>query len=139
MRLPFFGERIRYKGRSREGGIAGGGVQWSHGIYVGIHRRTNQYLLFDTDHGIMQARTVMRFPDELKFDVAMAQAVNISPHSNHDSSAHDAAFRDPVIPTQPIPPNERTQTVRDMYVRQADLEQFGYTPGCPRCEHAIKR
>ena len=65
--------------------MAGEGVQWSDGVYVGIHRRTNQYLIFDAQHGIKEARAVMRFPDELKFDVPMAQAVNIAPPNHHDS------------------------------------------------------
>ena len=46
-RLQFFGERLRYKGRSREGGVASEGIRWCDGIYVGIHRRTNQYPVFD--------------------------------------------------------------------------------------------
>ena len=45
LRLPFFGERVRFKGRSREGGVAGENIRWSEGIYVGVHRRTNQYLV----------------------------------------------------------------------------------------------
>ena len=43
LRLPFFGERVRYKGRPREGGVAGESICWRDGIFVGIHRRTNQY------------------------------------------------------------------------------------------------
>ena len=78
-RLPFFGERVRYKGRSREGGVAGKGIRWSDGIFVGIHRRTNQYLMFDPIHGIREARSVISFPGELKFDVDMAQAVDVAP------------------------------------------------------------
>ena len=45
----------------------------------------------------------MRFPDELKCDVDMAQAVNITPQHIHDSSAHDDAFREPIFPQAPIP------------------------------------
>ena len=71
--------------------------------YLGIHRRTNQYLVFDAVHGLRQARTVMRFPDEPKFDVDMVQAVNITRQHIHDSSAHDEAFREPIFPEVPIP------------------------------------
>ena len=39
LRLPFFGERVRHKGRSREGGVAGDGVRWSDGIFIGVDRR----------------------------------------------------------------------------------------------------
>ena len=77
--MPFFGERVRYKGRSQVGGVAGEGSRWSDGIFVGILRRTNQYVMFDSTLGITEARTIMRFPDELRFDPELAQAVNISP------------------------------------------------------------
>ena len=50
LRLPSFGERLRFKGRSREGGVAGEGICWSDGIFVGIHRRMNQYLMLDAVH-----------------------------------------------------------------------------------------
>ena len=98
LRLPFFGERVRYKCRSREDGVAGEGVRWSDGIFVGVHRRTNQYLVFDAQHGVREARTIMRLPEELKFDGAMAQAVSVTPKDVHDSTPHDTAFRDPVFP-----------------------------------------
>ena len=136
MRLPFFAEKIRYKCRSREGGVGGDGVRWRDGIFVGVHRRTNQYLIFDAQLGIKEARTVMRFPDELKFSAEEAQAVNITPQHVHDPGAHDAAFREPIRPSVPLPvPDDRR--FKDLYVRQADLEAFGYTPDCPRCKHII--
>ena len=69
LRLPFFAERVRYKCRSRERGISGEDIRWSNGVFLGVHRRTNQYVVFDDRHGIKEARTVMRYPDELKFSV----------------------------------------------------------------------
>ena len=98
MRLPFFGENVRYKCRSQEGGVAGEGSRWSDGIFVGIHRRTNQYVMFDPMRGIREARTIMRYPDELKFDPELAQTVNILPQHVHESAPHDQAFREQVIP-----------------------------------------
>ena len=77
----------------------------------------------------------MRFPDELKFDADMAQAVNLSPQNIRDSSE---PFQDPIVRQEPIPVTERTQTIREMYVRNRDLDQFGFTPGCPRCEHTLQ-
>ena len=37
LRLPFFGERVRYKGRSHQEGVSGEGARWSEAIFVGIH------------------------------------------------------------------------------------------------------
>ena len=55
LRLPFFAEHVRYKARAREGGIKGEGVRWGDGIYIGIHRRTNQYLVYDDERGVREA------------------------------------------------------------------------------------
>ena len=97
LRLPFFGERLRYNGRSKEGGVAGEGTRWSEGVFVGVHRRTNQYLMFGAECGIWEARAVMRFPDELKFDADIAQAVNIAPQHVHDPKVHKGSWEQ-VIP-----------------------------------------
>ena len=119
LRLPFFGERVRYKGRSQEGGVAGEGARWSDGILLGIHRRTNQYMMFDATHGMKEARTIMRFPDELKFDPELAQAVNISSQHVHASAPHDQAFRGQVIPQSSIPHEEDVARKFQTFVHSA--------------------
>ena len=53
--------------------------------------------MFDAERGIWEARTVMRFPDELKFDADIAQAANIALQHVHDPKIHEG-FRDQVIP-----------------------------------------
>ncbi len=81
----------------------------------------------------------MRFPDELKFDVDMVQAVKICPQHIHESEAHDAAFREPIFPQAPIPGvGENAVSFKRLYVKQADLDAFGYTPDCIRCKHALQ-
>ena len=38
----------------------------------------------------------------------------------------------------PVPSEEdKLKRLKRLYVRQADVEAFGYTPGCPRCEHSL--
>ena len=67
----------------------------------------------------------MRFPDELKFDVDMAQTVNMTPQHIHDSSAHDEAFRKPIFPQATIPGvGQNARAFRRLYVKQADLDAF---------------
>ena len=46
-------------------------------------------MMFDSEPGIREARTVMRFPDELKFDADIVQAVNIAPQHVHDLKIRD--------------------------------------------------
>ena len=81
----------------------------------------------------------MRFPDELKFDVDMAQAVNVALQHLHESSVHDEAFGEPIFPQARIPGvGENAAAFKRLYVKQADLDAFGYTPDCMRCRHAMK-
>ena len=118
LRLPFFGERVRYKGRSQEGGVAGEGARWSDGIFVGIHRRTNQEINFETKHRIKEARTILRFPDELKFDPELAPSANSSPQHVHESAPHDQAFREQVFPQASIPhEGDVARKFKRLYIR----------------------
>ena len=95
--------------------------------------------MYDAVRGIRQAQTVMRFPDELKFDADMAQAVRTSLQHIHEYEAHDTAFREPIFPQAPIPGvGENARSLKRLYVKQADLDAFGYTPDCVRCNHALK-
>ena len=72
----------------------------------------------------------------MKFDVDMAQAVKICPQHVHES---EAVFQDPVVPQEPIPGvGENTVSFKRLYVKQADLDAFGYTPDCIRCKHALR-
>ena len=62
-RMIPFGETCRYKGRANEGGIAGSGTRFSDGVWLGIDRKTGQYIVYDPQFGgIRNARTLMRLP-----------------------------------------------------------------------------
>ena len=44
--LTPFGQICRYKARSKEGGIGTTMIRWSAGVYLGIERRTGQYIAY---------------------------------------------------------------------------------------------
>ena len=48
--LPF-GEMCRYKCRSQEKGIGAVAWRWSTGVWLGIERRTGQYMMYDRSMG----------------------------------------------------------------------------------------
>ena len=63
-RLIPFGEMCRYKARSHEQGIAQSTWKWSTGVWMGIERRTGQYIVYDKAHGgIRTARMILRMPE----------------------------------------------------------------------------
>ena len=67
-RLLTFGEQCRYKVRSHEPLAAtGDGKRFHLGTYVGVDRRTGQYMIHDGDR-IMYARTIIRVPEANKWN-----------------------------------------------------------------------
>ena len=81
----------------------------------------------------------MRFPNEHKFDVDMAQAVNRTPQHIHDTSAHDDVFKEQYFRKLPFQAWGECEVIQEaLSVKQADPEAFGYTPDCVRCKHAMK-
>ena len=66
-RLMRFGETCRYKNRAHEPFTAtGDGRGFPTGTFIGISRRTGQYMLHG-DEGIKFARTAVRLPDANNF------------------------------------------------------------------------
>ena len=53
VRLPPFGEFCRYKCRSQEKGIGAGAWRWSTGVWLGVERRTGQYMVYDCSIGAL--------------------------------------------------------------------------------------
>ena len=55
---------------------------------------------------------------------------------NHEASKPAVIKLDPTG----NPPEERREKVpvaRRLYIRQKDLDDFGYTQNCPKCQHMI--
>ena len=79
----------------------------------------------------------MRFPDEFKFSAEDAERANLTPHHLHDPSEATERFKQPVIHGSAVPSDEaQAAKFKRLYVRQSDVEAFGYTSGCPRFESA---
>ena len=80
MRLLPFGEVCRYKARSQEKGIAGTQWKWSAGLWIGVDRRTGQYLLYDQAMGgLRHARTLLRMPEPQQWSLDMVKGVTATP------------------------------------------------------------
>jgi hypothetical protein len=62
-RLLAFGELTRYKCRAQEKGIGGTRWRFSTGVWLGVERRTGQFVVYDKSMGgIRHARTLMPMP-----------------------------------------------------------------------------
>ena len=78
-----FGEQCRYKMRSPEPFSASGdGRRFHVGIYMGVDRRTRQYMIHSGD-GIAYARAVLRFPGPNKWDKDELAKIRATPWPLH--------------------------------------------------------
>ena len=91
-RLVSCGESVQYKLRSHEPLInSPDGKRFHIGIFLGIDRRTGQYILHG-DHGIKLARTIMRSPNDEKWNRERLQKLNVTPYSLHVYSEPEVIF-----------------------------------------------
>ena len=72
-RLPAMGEIVRFKLRPKEPTAnSSDGKRFHNGVFLGIDRRTGQYILH-SDEGIKHARTILRVPDAEKWYPSVVQ------------------------------------------------------------------
>ena len=72
----------------------------------------------------------MRMPDVQKFDRDRIAAISSTPWSIHEAANPDGVFVEKTVTEKT---EERITKARKMYIRQADLDVFGYTAGCKKC------
>ena len=133
-KLHLFGELVRCKCRSQEGGVGGqDGPRFSQGIWLRFDRHTGQCAAFDDDlGGIRYSRTLISLPDARKINVAKVEAVSATPWTLHEHRREA-----PVLDKKEVAANpaavDPTPGVRDVYIKQADLDQFGFSPNRRKC------
>jgi len=64
-------------------------------------------------------------PDVQKFDRDGIAAISSTPWSIHEAANPDGVFVEKTVKDKP---EENIMKARKMYIRQADLDTFGYTP-----------
>ena len=78
----------------------------------------------------------MRMPDVQKFDRDRIAAISSTPWSIHEAANPDGVFVEKTVTEKP---EESITKARKMYIRQADLDVFGYTAGCKKCQSILGR
>ena len=121
--------------RSHEQGIGQDHLRGSTGVWLGLERRTGQYLVFDkTMGGLRTARTILRMPEPQQWSLELVRGWSATPWTVHESSVPEVIHHSPG--PEPAVENKLPQ-VRRVYVRQDDLNVHGYTKGCKRCQHIL--
>ena len=131
-----FGETAWFKCRSQEGSVGDTNLRFGLGVWIGVDARTGQHIFFDTaTTTIRHARTLMRLPDVEKFAGTGVAQMSITPWASSATETPKAVFADKNVPKAEVQA-DMTMKARSIYIKQADLDAFGYTPGCRRC-HSI--
>ena len=77
----------------------------------------------------------MRLPDEQKWDVELLQGVSATPFQLHVAKAPEIVFRKQGEPERV---GALVVIARNVYIKAADLEAYGRTRECGRCDHELK-
>ena len=137
-KLLGFGEVCRYKCRLKERVIPGTDKRWATGLWLGIDLRTGQYIFWDPKLLTVQyARTLLRLPDVEKWDREKASSMSKTPWSLHEDAPPEVRFPEREVPEGEVRPDALPQT-RRVYIYQKDLDEYGYTTGCPKCEGILR-
>ena len=136
-KLPEFGESCRHKLPLRDAQDNGTlAARWGKGVFIGVDRLTLQYLVHDGENVVM-ARTVTRLPDCQKWCKDALAAVRCRPLQLHVPKEPVVIFREPVEGAED-PAQMAARAVRGLYVKKSDVEAFGYTSGCPKCDSDLR-
>ena len=134
-KLLHFGEKCRYKTRDPDARNP-----WSYAVFIGRDNVNGQHILFDGRlEKIVRARTLMRLPNAQKWDCELLASLNVLPYDVHEARTPAVVFREQVeVREAPIDAVRRACRV---YLKPGDFEgdgSFGYTDGCPKCEHWMR-
>ena len=102
---------------------------------MGVCPSTGQYIIHDTEkHALRFARTMMRLPEDLKWDMTSIELISVTPFDQHAAHDPEVAFQErPEISgdTDVM----KKSNARTLYIKGDNFGAFGYTVRCPRCTH----
>ena len=106
------------------------------GVFVGIDRRTGQYMIYSDDK-VRLARTVVRVPEADKWIKESLAGVRCTPWDLHAPRETEIIFTEKIVKGHGVF-EEKVILARQPYIRASDLEEHGMTRGCPKCDHTVK-
>ena len=106
------------------------------GTYVGIDRRTGQYMLH-TGEGMVYARTVFRLPEANKWDKDELAKIKATPWSLHTPKDPEVVFKEKKDVEQQEETKSKITIARQPHLKASDFVEYGLTRGCPKCDHEI--
>ena len=118
---------------------------WDDGIFLGVKGSTGELIVGD-ERGIWRTRTVRRKPESERWRRDYIKMIAGVPWrlSEEDQNADGEGMRLDVTVMdkeyrEGIARPEHEAIPRAVYIRKEDLEEFGYTVGCPGCQSILKK
>ena len=96
-----------------------------------------RYICWDGEN-LAAARSVLRMPEVQKWNKDRVAAVAVRPWQMHVPKEPQVNFREPTDAPEVKKGEVPVREVRRLYIKKADLEAYGYTQGCPTCDHDLQ-
>ncbi len=114
--------------------------EWEDDIFVGLKDSSNSYFVGNED-GVFKASQVKRVPESDRFEQARLKTMAGTPWQMEPREGSDLTTALPAVVTIPVSTGDTVPDVlipesvpRQIHIRIQDLEKYGYTKGCARCE-----
>ena len=79
----------------------------------------------------------MRLPNVQKWNKEAMAEVSITPWNLHEAKMPEVIFKDQIDkPREGV--EDIARAARRVYIKATDIAKYGYTSGCPKCEHEMK-
>ena len=138
-----FGEGVLWK-RRREGGPLGKlTCMWEDGIYLGVKGSAGE-MIVGNEKGIWRTRTTRRKPEGERWSRENMKLVGGVPWKMDKGRPGDGEDLGTEVRVMDKDYKERMRQAehealpRHVYIKKEDLEEHGYTVGCPGCKAILR-
>ena len=111
-------------------------ARWGTGTFLGICNMTGRYLVWDGG-AVAASRSVARLPDVQKWSKEAIATITMRPWQLHEAKEPKVVFQEQVEKQQQAAA-EQPREARRLYIKRSDVEMYGYTQGCPKCDHDMR-
>jgi hypothetical protein len=133
-----FGEKVLWRQRANKDVNVLLEARWTEGFWLGRNWGTPHHRIGDSE-SVWEARAVQRRPEAQRWCPEPLGAIRATPWRNPALPAGE----EPAEVLRPLPsedrvpgrvPDEASRAVKSVYIRNTDLEKYGYTASCSRCQ-----
>ena len=104
----------------------------AEGVFLGLHRSSNSYVVATSDGKCVRTRAVTRRPERERWDAqALADICQLPRESRDRGEAARRPFDGPAGAHGPTTEATRPAPIRRMRINKSDLAQYGFHQDCP--------